>query len=140
MDEIDRPARDAGTIYLEAISRAFENNDMGSPEELRERGAMMFTEEVFTGMRSMAENSQSKKYDGDFVYRYVPGNGADFDFGLDFTECAVCKFFEREEAQALTPYMCQYDFIESRFCQTGLSRTKTLADGHGMCDFRYKKP
>jgi len=139
LDEIDRPARDAGSIYLEAISRAFGNNEMGSPEELRERGAVMFTDEVSVGMRSMADRSQEKRYEGDFVYSYVPGDGAEFDFGLDFTECAVCKFFEKEGATELTPYMCQYDFIESRFCHTGLSRTMTLADGHDRCDFRYKR-
>jgi hypothetical protein len=140
MKETENPAETAGTIYLEAIERAFQSQEMGMPSELQERGAMMFSPGVYSGMRKMAENSQQKKYDGDFVYHFIEGNGSDFDFGFDFTECAVCKFFHKENADELTPYMCRYDFIESRACNTGLMRTKTLAEGQDRCDFRYKKP
>lgn len=79
---------------------------------------------------------QSGLYPDDFVYKIVEGEG--FDVGLDFTECAIYKFFHKKDADEFLPYLCAMDIPMSKYGNLGLHRTKTLVDGFDVCDFRYK--
>ena len=85
-----------------------------------------------------AAKSQRRLYPADWVWSFVQ-DGEEFDFGVDMTECAICKFFHAQGADELTPYMCRTDFAVSKALNMGLVRTKTIADGGEKCDFRYKR-
>lgn len=87
----------------------------------------------------MALESEKRKYSENFVYEFVEGEGKDFDFGLDYKECAICKFFHEKNADEFVPYMWASDIAESKYGGLGLQRTETLAEGGNECDFRYKK-
>lgn len=100
---------------------------------------MMFTRLGRRLMKKEAERSQKRQYPEDFVFNYVEGDGEEFDFGMDFTECAVCKFFHSQGADEFTPFVCLSDFPGSRLTNSGLVRTMTLAEGAKKCDFRYKR-
>ncbi len=89
-------------------------------------------------LRRQAAQSQKRRYAADFVFDYVPGNGRTFDLGIDYTECAVCKFFAAQGAAEFTRYVCLYDYPHSALTRTGLVRTTTLAEGAERCDFRFK--
>jgi len=78
---------------------------------------------------------QSGLYPDDFVYKIVEGEG--FDVGLDFTQCAICKFFHKKDADEFLPYLCAMDIPMSKYGDLGLHRTKTIAEGFDVCDFRY---
>lgn len=86
-----------------------------------------------------AKLSQKHQYPEDFVFTYVEGNGKDFDYGIDMTECAMCKFYARMGAEEFLPYICNTDYIFSEYFGYELIRTQTLAQGHEKCDFRFKK-
>ncbi len=88
-------------------------------------------------VKKEARVSQKHTYREDWVFEFVPGNGV-FDFGIDYTECGICKYFKAQGAQEFTPYMCLLDAPISRAMNTGLVRTQTLARGGDRCDFRYK--
>ncbi len=88
-------------------------------------------------LKYMASESENRIYPGDFVFEFVEGE--DFDFGLDFKECAICKFFHENGADEFIPYMCATDIPESKYGGLGLKRTMTLAEGADKCDFRYIK-
>ena len=90
-------------------------------------------------IRRRAEDSHLRKYPGNFVLNYVEGYGQKFDYGVDYVECANCKFLEAERAFELAPYICAIDKTASELLGWGLSRTMTLADGYPKCDFRFKK-
>jgi hypothetical protein len=89
-------------------------------------------------MKRAAARSQERVYAEDFVFHYVEGEGAEFDFGLDYEECAVLKFYRAQGAEAFAPYVCLYDYPQSRLTGTGLVRTMTLAEGGERCDFRFR--
>jgi hypothetical protein len=89
--------------------------------------------------KKWAIESQKREYPGSFVMTYVEGNGRDFDYGVDYSECAICKFLSAQNALELVPYMCATDKIGSELLGWGLSRTMTIAKGDEKCDFRYKK-
>ncbi|MGC9516397.1 MAG: L-2-amino-thiazoline-4-carboxylic acid hydrolase [Methanomicrobiales archaeon] len=88
-------------------------------------------------LKYMAAESKKRKYPEDYVYDFVEGE--DFDFGLDFTECAICKFFHQKNADEFVPYICATDIPESKYGDIGLHRTGNLAEGSSKCDFRYKQ-
>jgi hypothetical protein len=90
-------------------------------------------------LKKMAADSQKHLYPGGWVATFVEGDGKDFDFGIDYTECGQCKFFRQQGAAAFTPYLCLLDFVQQRAMDTGFSRSVTLAEGAVRCDFRWKK-
>jgi hypothetical protein len=130
------PVDDTGEIAY----RAFESRLRSTSRlKLRLWGWMAFTGISKRAMKAQAETSQERRYPGDFGYAWVEGDGVEFDYGLDFTECAVLKFYRAQGAAELTPYLCLSDFPYSQATGTGLVRTTTLAEGADCCDFRYKR-
>jgi hypothetical protein len=124
----------------EIVYRAFELQLASYPMPLlRLSGWLSFTGPFASRLKKQAIESQKRVYPGDWVFEFVEGDGIEFDYGLDFYECAVCKFFEPRDAGELVPYLCAVDFPDSRVRGTGLVRTSTLAEGAEKCDFRFKK-
>jgi hypothetical protein len=93
---------------------------------------------VQDAVKLAAAESQKRLYPGDWVFEFVPGNGT-FDYGIDYTECGICKLFHTHGADELTPYLCLHDYPMSQAAGSGLVRTTTLARGGARCDFRFKK-
>jgi hypothetical protein len=77
-------------------------------------------------------------YPGDWKMTFVEGDGVNFDFGVDYTECGIVKFYKAHNAFELAKYMCLGDFPTSRSIDSGLVRTTTLGSGGPKCDFRFK--
>lgn len=90
-------------------------------------------------LKKRAIASQERRYPGGYVLTYVEGDGQTFDYGVDYTECASCKFLRAQDAMDLAQYVCAVDKVASEMLGWGLSRTTTLAEGHEKCDFRFKK-
>lgn len=90
-------------------------------------------------IRKRATDTQLRRYPGNYVLTYVEGDGREFDYGVDYLECASCKLLEAEDALELAPYVCAVDKIASELLGWGLARTMTLAEGSHKCDFRFKK-
>lgn len=83
--------------------------------------------------------SHQRKYPSDFVLNYVEGDGQEFDYGVDYVECANCKFLQAENAFEIAPYVCATDKPISELMGWGLYRRTTIADGSPICMFRFKK-
>ena len=90
-------------------------------------------------LKKIAQESRKRLYPGGWVATFVEGDGKEFDFGIDYTECGLCKFFHQQGADEFTPYLCLIDFVQQRAMNTGFSRSMTLAEGADRCDFRWKK-
>ena len=73
------------------------------------------------------------------MFTFVEGDGKTFDYGVDYLECAPCKFLQQQGAPELGPYLCVADVVYSEMLDWGLIRTQTLADGGDRFDFRFKK-
>ena len=83
--------------------------------------------------------SQRGEFPGDFVTELVPaGPEAPYDFGINYRECGVVKYFAAQEADEFTPYMCVMDYLLFPAMGIGLQRTGTIAHGCTHCDFRFK--
>lgn len=93
--------------------------------------------------RNLAEKRAIKSlrriYPASFVLNYVEGDGQEFDYGVDYIECANCKFLQAENAFEIAPYVCATDKPISELMGWGLYRTTTIADGSPICKFRFKK-
>lgn len=89
--------------------------------------------------RRLAWVSQQRRDPQDFVCVFVEGDGKSFDFGFDYLECGICKFFHRQNAHEFARYMCRLDFPYAEAMGTKLIRTSTIAEGGEKCDFRYKR-
>jgi hypothetical protein len=88
--------------------------------------------------KQKAINSQKRQYPGDFVIEFVEGNNNDFDWGINFVECGVVKFFAEQDASEFTPAMCRIDYLLFPALGIDLQRTGTIAQGCTHCDFRFR--
>ena len=86
-----------------------------------------------------AEKSQSRTYKDDWVFEYVEGDGKTFDFGVNYTECAICKLYKKLGADKYLPYVCLSDYPMFRGIGVGLKRTKTIGNDADLCGFRFKR-
>jgi hypothetical protein len=102
-------------------------------------GRWRFTKYDLNKMKKQAMESQKRRYPEDWVFTFIEGDGKEFDFGRDYTECAICKFFHTQGADELTPYLCRTEFAASRAFGMGLVRTMTIAEGGKKCDPRFKR-
>jgi hypothetical protein len=103
------------------------------------KGARKFSHQSLEKTKAWAEWTQQRRFKGDWVAYFIPGNGNEFDFGYDYIECGVVKYFRKNGCMALAPYFCLNDFLRSKTLGTGLRRGKTLAQGDEVCNFRYKR-
>jgi L-2-amino-thiazoline-4-carboxylic acid hydrolase len=127
---------EAGQLVYDS-SRAYLNAVPGFAR--RFLGFTSFTPRYIKGLKRRAAESQARKYAGDYVFTYVEGDGISFDYGVDYTECASCKFLRAQGAFEIAPYLCAADQLYSDLLGWGLIRTMTLAEGAEKCDFRFKK-
>ncbi|GAP13291.1 L-2-amino-thiazoline-4-carboxylic acid hydrolase [Longilinea arvoryzae] len=102
-------------------------------------GFMSFTPFYLNRLRKRAVESHERRYPDGYVFDYIPGDGATFDYGVDYLECGSCKFLARQGASEFAPYICPSDILYSKALGWGLVRTMTLAEGAPKCDFRFKR-
>jgi hypothetical protein len=98
-----------------------------------------FSRRSWNRTRKGAAESHKREYPDDYVYDFIEGDGVIFDFGVDYLECASCKFLVKQGAPEIAPYICPVDILFSEALGWGLTRTTTLAEGAEVCDFRFKK-
>ncbi len=125
-------AAETGRLLFQGVTALYASDPMSGMMGRLANGALAQDK-----LKKEAEASQQRAYPGDWVFEFVPGDG-DADFGIEYTECGIYKFFKAQRAEEFTPYMCLLDVPISRAMKTGLVRTQTLARGDGRCDFRYK--
>lgn len=101
-------------------------------------GNTYFSEKKMESRRQWDSASHKRRYKNDWVVSFIEGNG-DFVFGFDYHECGVCKLCRDEGCFELAEYMCRLDFLMVELMGIRLERTKTLADGGDLCDFRFKR-
>ena len=106
---------------------------------LRLRGKYMTSQFYQVKRKKQAMTSQRKEYPGNWVFSFREGDKKTFHYGIDFSECGICKLFESENAQEFTPYMCEIDYISFDAFGLHLHRTRTLTGGDDRCDFRFMK-
>jgi len=98
----------------------------------------MYSSFTMNRAEKIARKTQEKPI-GDFVMRYVEGDGVSFDYGVDYLNCSILNFVLDQDAEEFAPYVCMSDISLSDAMGWGLIRTETLADGCSRCDFRFKK-
>jgi hypothetical protein len=136
MKSAGKTAEDVGRLVYEM----YRHELAATPrEQTVKEGEDLFREEPLASMQQWAEWTQKRDYADNWVAEFVRGDGQEFDFGYNYSECGAVKFFRSQGVPELAPYMCLSDFLKSAALDSGLRRTKTLGQGDDVCDFRYKK-
>ena len=99
----------------------------------------LFKEEYIAIRKKETEETQLRRYPEDWVIEFVEGDGNTFDYGLNYLECAVCKFYKQQKAEHYLPYICLADYATARASGYGLRRSQTIANGAPICDFHFIK-
>ena len=60
-------------------------------------------------------------------------------YGINISECGICKLFLKHGASQYSPILCEVDKITTRLAGLEMIRTGTIATGADICDFRYRK-
>lgn len=87
-------------------------------------------------MKLAAEKSLLRRFPEDWVFEFVEG-GEDYLLGYDIRECGIHKFWRAQGLEEFVPYLCLTDWAKWELLGVSVERTKTIANGHEVCDFRY---
>jgi hypothetical protein len=136
MKAYGKTAEDVGKLMYEL--RKYELDTIPAAT-LAKQGKELFEPASVKQMREWAKWTQKREYKANWVATFLEGDGKHFDFGYNYSECGLVKFFTAQGVPELAPYVCLNDFSQSAALGTGLKRKKTIAQGDGACDFRYKK-
>jgi hypothetical protein len=126
-----KTAQEAGKIVYDAVEENVKHILQVPGREL--------TPELRDKEIELAMKSQERRYPDDWVWEYVEGDGAEFDYGYDFVECGAKKLYHTLDADEFLPYFCYLDFAMARTPGWGFTRTETLAEGFSRCNSRMKK-
>lgn len=100
-------------------------------------GKLMFSMITTAPYRKNAARSQEESFGG-WSWNFVP-RSAEFEYGIDYTECAITNLAREVGAAEFAPYLCMLDEIMSERMNWGLKRTETIASGGRRCDFRFRR-
>jgi hypothetical protein len=115
-------------------------NDLLSMPDPVKIGSMQFGPMAEVGMQLKAAESQLRIYPEAHVFSFVKGNGIDFDWGLDYSQCPSVIMFGRHGAADLVyPLVCTMDDVAGFAMKTGYHRTTEIARGGTICDLRWTK-
>ena len=89
--------------------------------------------------KKLSEESQMKLYPDDFVIDFVKGEGENFEWGWDITECGVQKTYKKMGDEKYLPFICLGDHYEAEGLRFGFSRDQTLGFGAPLCTHRFVK-
>ena len=106
---------------------------------LKLAGWRAFSKPFVRDLQKQGQASQQRQYPDGFVFEVVIGDGRDFDWGLNFTECGICKFYQAQHAAEFLPMVCLVDYAVSEALGYGLVRTQTLAESSSCCNPRLRK-
>ncbi len=102
-------------------------------------GKMQFGYPTELFMMATALWSQFRMYPDDYIIYFRKGDGVDFDWGLDYTQCANVQLYKKYDAQdLLLPMVCTQDDLAGSLMRTGYRRTMQIATGDPICDLRWK--
>ena len=90
-------------------------------------------------MQLYASESQLRIYPEAHIFTFVKGNGVDFDWGLDYSQCPNVILYNKFGAGDLVyPLVCTQDDVAGFAMKTGYHRTMEIARGDAICDLRWK--
>lgn len=126
-----KTAQEVGKIVYDAVEESVRHLPQVRGREL--------TPEFRSQQIALAKRSQERRYPDDWVFEFVDGDGVEFDYGYDYTECGAQKLYHAHDADEFLPYFCYLDFATHRTQGWGFTRMETLAEGYQRCAFRMKK-
>ena len=133
LEKEDVSVRDIGKIVYDTFEEYFKSMPGVAKWILRRT---FFSKSGEKRWMRNAEKSQVLTYPDDWIFEYVKGDDETFDFGIDYTECAINKFYKKQGAEKYIPYMCLGDYPIFKTLGIGLKRTQTIGNGAPICDFR----
>ena len=101
---------------------------------------MLFSSFVQKRNKKIVTKLNEANYPDNFKVEFVEGDGENFNWGWNFYDCPVAKFYQKHGGDELLPYVCAADFaIYDKIKNLEFKRTQTIAHGADFCDLRFKK-
>lgn len=122
-------AKDTGKIIYDAVVESVRSLPPDQPP----------TAEALVNKKEQALQSQAHRYPGDWAWDFVEGDGVNFEYGYDFHACGTLMLYQAQDAAEFLPFFCYLDFVTYRTTGWSFERTMTLAEGHQICNFRFRK-
>ncbi len=102
--------------------------------------SLMFSSYIKRSYKKKVKKMTEKNYSENWNMEFVEGDGEEFDWGMNYTDCAVHKFYKKHGGEELLPYVCMSDYaLFHGLKNVEFVRTQTLSGGASYCDFRFKK-
>lgn len=122
------------------IYDTFDGYFLARPAIIRQLLGWLVTTDLYIWhIKRQIARSMRKEYDDDFAMEHVETEGEIFDFGYNYTNCALKKFFLQHNMSEYLRYVCLGDYALFQSLGICFRRTQTIANGAALCDFQFKK-
>lgn len=136
----------AGYERIREILLAIANDYVQPKNKLAAATRKWMTGLLFTApgrmlIRLMAARTKNTSHPDGFAATLItdPAETYGLGYGVDITECGICKLFSKHNSNQYTPILCEVDNITTSLAGLNLVRRNTIARGARTCDFRYTR-
>ncbi|PID82664.1 MAG: hypothetical protein CSB16_00045 [Clostridiales bacterium] len=136
IEKYDIEEREIGKIIYEMLCAEFESR---SKILMKLLGKIMGSKIGKKLIKMKYKKNQFNNYEGGWENELILEENPDFIVGINVKKCGICKLYKEHDAEKYIPYMCLGDYPMFGSMGIELKRTKTIANGGDVCDFRLYK-
>jgi hypothetical protein len=127
-------SRDIGKVIYE-INETYYKSLLGILKWFMRK--LMFSNFSRKKGRKKSLEMQKREYEENWVSEFLDGEDEEYDLGINYTECGICKLYEKLGAGKYVPYLCLLDYASYGAFGIIMVHTKTIGNGEDICDFRF---
>ena len=109
MQEKGHDVKVTGKILYYAVEKMVTGNPL-----IMMGGRLANSKMAYDQFRAEAEVSHKQTYSGDWVFDFVAGDGKLFDYGIDYLECGICKYYEAQKRKGIDALSLPVGFPHQR--------------------------
>lgn len=139
-------SRQAGYEHIREVLLTIANNYVQPKSRLAAAARKWMTGILLSApgrllIRRLAGKTARLSHPDGFVARLItdPAETYGLGYGVNITECGICKLFHKHNSDQYTSILCEVDNITSNLAGLTLVRTGTIANGAPQCDFRFRR-
>ena len=138
--------RQAGNEHIREILLTIANDYVQPKNRFAAAARKWMTRMMLTApgrllIRRLAGKTARLSHPDGFVAHLItdPAETFGLGYGVNITECGICKLFHKHNSDQYTPILCEVDNITTNLAGLTLVRTGTIANGAPQCDFRFQR-
>ncbi len=139
LEKIGFSFREIGEFHYNYVIAAHKLRKEALEKASKDPSQYPFDPVYMDSQKKLTDETKKKLYPDDWVMDFVEGDGENFEWGWNISECGVLKAYKKLGDEKYIPFLCLADYYEAEGLGFGFSRDQTLGFGAPLCTHRFVK-